>query len=272
MYGAVDIGGTKTLVAVFKKDGTIFEKEKFPTPEKYDEFIEELAKVAVKFATKDFQAIGVAAPGTINREHGIAVDFGNLPWENVHLARDIEKIFKAPVVLENDAKLAGLAEATILLPKYKRTLYVTISTGIGIALVIDGKIDTKIGDGGGKAILLEHEGVMKPWEDFASGRAIVRRFGKRASEIDDPKIWEAISRDLAVGFIDLIAVLSPEVIVIGGGVGSHFAKYEQMLKSDLKKFEAPLLIVPPIVAAQHPEEAVIYGCYQLAREKYDHTS
>lgn len=272
MYGAVDIGGTKTLVAVFNKDGEIIEQEKFPTPTNYDEFIKELADVAVKFATKDFQAIGLAAPGVIDREHGIVIYFGNLAWKNVHIAHDVEKIFKAPAVLENDAKLAGLAEAKLLLPKYKRTLYVTISTGIGLALVVDGKIDTSIGDGGGKSMLLEHQGTMKPWEDFASGSAIVKRYGMRASDIDDPKIWEVISRDFAVGFIDLIAVLSPEIIVIGGGVGSHFAKYEQMLKSDLKKFEAPLLIVPPIVGAKHPEEAVIYGCYQLAKEKYGHHS
>jgi predicted NBD/HSP70 family sugar kinase len=268
MYAAVDIGGTKTLVAVFKADGTILEEQKFPTPEKYDSFISELAKVAVNLSTNDFKAVGAAAPGSINRERDIALSFGNLPWKNVPVGADLEKIFHAPVALENDAKLAGLAEAYAVHDKYKRVLYITISTGIGIALIVDGVIDTKIGDGGGRAIILEYRGTMTPWEEFASGKAIVKRFGKKASEIDDPEIWKELARDFAVGFIDLIAVLSPEVIVVGGGVGTHFLKYKDFLMSELKKYEAPLLPIPPVLGAKHAEEAVIYGCYHLVRKKY----
>lgn len=265
---AIDIGGTKTLVAIFDSKGKIVEQQKFPTPQDYEQFVAELADVVAKLSTKSIRAFCVAAPGVLDRKNGKAITFGNLPWKNVSLVEDIEKIVRAPGVIENDAKLAGLSEATLLLNKYKRSIYVTISTGIGIAVIDNGTIDEDIGDRGGKAIILEHNGKLVPWESFASGKAIVERYGKRASEINDPNTWKAISRDLVIGFIDLIAVLEPEVIIVGGGVGTHLKKYKKFLLEQLKIYETPMMKIPPIVQAKHPEEAVIYGCYQLAKKHY----
>lgn len=269
MYIAVDIGGTKTLLAVFSSNGEVKEEIKFPTPRKYEDFLNELARNVDKLATKDFRVAAVAAPGRIDREHGIGISFGNLGWKNISIAHDIEKIIHTPVMLENDAKLGGLSEAKNLEHTYKRVLYLTISTGIGIALIVNGVIDTAIGDRGGRALLLEHKGSMKAWEEFASGKAIVKRYGKRASEIDDPKIWKIIAHDFAVGFIDLIAVLNPEVIVVGGGVGTHFLKYKSPLLAELKSYETPMLTIPPIQKALRPEKAVIYGCYELAKAHHE---
>ncbi len=101
---------------------------------------------------------------------------------------------------------------------------------------------------------------------MASGRAIVERFGKRASDIDDPKTWQIISHDMALGLIDLVSVIQPEVIVMGGGVSTNFDKYIAYLRKELKQYETPLVPVPPIIKAQRPEEAVIYGCYDYIRQ------
>jgi predicted NBD/HSP70 family sugar kinase len=119
-------------------------------------------------------------------------------------------------------------------------------------------------------ILLEHDGKLQRWEDFASGSAIVKHFGKRASDIDadDTQTWYIIARNIAIGLIDLIATLTPEVIVLGGGVGSHFDKYAERLQEQLKIYENPMLSIPPVVQAKRAEEAVVYGCYHLARKKY----
>jgi predicted NBD/HSP70 family sugar kinase len=171
-------------------------------------------------------------------------------------------------VVENDAKLAALSESRLLKDKYSVVLYITVSTGIGIGLVVDGKIDTNVGDGGGRALLLEHKGKMMSWEDFASGRAIVERYGKKAADITDEGTWRAIARDLAKGFIQLIAMLEPEVIVIGGSVGVYFDKYGKLLTEEIKKYHVPLLSMPVIKQAGRPEEAVVYGCYDLASQGY----
>lgn len=271
MYVGVDIGGTKTLVAVLDEHGVITEHSKFPTPHDYSEFLRDLSKVIAGLKAKEFAAgaVGIPAP-SIDREHGVGINFSNLPWRNVPILQDTEDICHCPIAIENDAKLAALSEAMLLKGKYKKVLYVTISTGIGIGLVVDGIIDTSIGDGGGRTILLEHDGKIMPWEDFAGGRAIVARYGKKASEISDEATWKAICRDLAKGFIHLIALMQPEVIVIGGGVGTYFDRYGKLLQTEIENYQIPLIKLPVLVEAQRPEEAVVYGCYDLAKQTFPH--
>jgi predicted NBD/HSP70 family sugar kinase len=268
MYLGVDVGGTKTLVAVFDGAGEIKASDKFPTPQNYDAFLEQLADTVVSLSTEEFKGACVALPGMIDESGRVAKAFGNLPWLNVKILADCKQLFHCPVVIENDAKLAGLSEANNLKKVYKRVLYITISTGIGYSYVVNGVIEQSIADGGGKTMLVEHQGKLVPWESFASGRAITERYGKRASEIDEASIWKIMAKDFSIGILNLTAIMQPEVIVIGGGVGTHFTKFENPLKEYMKSYETPLMKIPPIRRAKHPEEAVIYGCYDLLKEIY----
>lgn len=268
MYGAVDIGGTKTLVAVFGKTGEVVEQIKFPTPKDYEQFKIELTTNVAKLSTKDFQRTVVAMPGLVNRKKGIGIAFGNLAWEMVPLQHDLEKIFHAPVIVENDAKLAALSESLLIAKDYRKALYITISTGIGGGYIIDGKIDPDFEDIEPGHMLLEHGDKLMRWEKFASGKAVYEKYGIRFSDIDDPKLWYVISRNIAVGLINLIAALTPEVIIIGGGAGAHLDKFKDRLTEHLKIYENPLVQIPPILKAQRAEEAVIYGCYEFARQHH----
>lgn len=270
MYLGVDVGGTKTLVAVLNDDGVIVEQAKFPTPKDYEDFLEQLAATLKAFETRDFRAGGAGIPGRLDREHGRALNFGNLPWRSLPVQDDLEKLAGCPFVIENDAKMAGLSEAMLLKDKFERVLYITVSTGIGLALIDKGVIDVNIGDSGGRALMLPHKGKLMPWEEFVSGRAIVERFGKRAADINDDKTWRIISHDLAQGLIHLIAITDPDVIVLGGGVGTHFEKFKSLLKAELEKYQLPMVSTPALVKAQRPEQAVIYGCYDLAKQDYGH--
>lgn len=267
MYLGIDIGGTKTLVACLDNEGVIQESVKFPTPKIYRSFLKELAISVANLSTNTFIAAGVAAPGRIDRERGVVVAFGNLPWKEIPLKEDVERIVNCPVALDNDANLAGLSEA-MLLKDYRTVLYVTISTGIGTGVITDCKIDPDFEDSEGGQILLEHKGALQRWETFASGRAIVQRFGKRASEITDDKTWKIICRDLATGLFDLTTLMQPDAIVLGGGVGSYFERYAPFLSKELAHFETPLTPIPPLFKAKRPEEAVVYGCYDLAKDVY----
>ena len=270
MYAGIDIGGSKTLAASLDTKGVILQKTKFKTNPDYDQFLVELQATMAAFDVQDYLAAGVGAPAThLDRVHGRGTDFGNLSWKNVPLQADIERLLHCPAVLENDAKMAALSEAMLLKQSYSKVLYVTISTGIGIGLVSNGVIDTSIGDGGGSTLLIDYQGKLQPWESFASGRAIVGRFGAIAEDINDPVIWKVISRDLAKGFIELIALMQPEVIVIGGSVGAHFHKYGHFLITELQRYQTPLLSIPPIRQAARPEEAVVFGCYDLAKYTFD---
>ena len=117
-------------------------------------------------------------------------------------------------------------------------------------------------------MLLEHHGKLEPWEDFASGKAIVRHFGKRASEISDEETWHIIAHNIALGLIDLIALMQPDVIVLGGGVSAYYNKFKDFLAADLRSYENPLFKIPVIEEAVRPELAVVYGCYDLAKSVY----
>lgn len=268
MYLGIDIGGTKTLVATLDSEGVIQQQIKFPTPREYPDFIRDLAKTVAKLSTNKFVGAGVAFPGRIDRQHGIGLALGNLPWRNVPIQKDVERMTKCPVVVENDAKLAGLSEAMLLRKQYKRVLYITVSTGIGTGVIIDQKIDPAFQNMEGGEIFLEHHGKMQMWEHFASGSAIAKRFGKQASEINDVATWNIIAHDLALGIIDLIPVVQPEVIVFGGGVGAYFNRFGERLQKEVSKYATPLSPMPALQVAARPNEAVIYGCYDLVKSTH----
>jgi predicted NBD/HSP70 family sugar kinase len=266
-YLAIDIGGTKTLICKMTDTGYIEERTRFETPKSYDQFIANLTSTLGDTDLNDVNAIGVGAPGFINRKDGSVIEFGNLPWTNSPIRHEIETATNRPTVVENDAKLAGLYEAMSLDGQYNRVLYVTVSTGIGIGLTVNDEINTTISDAGGKSMFFEHADKIIDWEELASGRSILRDYGKQASDIDDPKIWLEVSKRLVLGLTQLITLTSPEIITIGGGVGAHLDKFKNILETELYKYLFPRTMKPniPIVQAKNAEDAVIYGCYYYAR-------
>lgn len=267
MYLAIDIGGTKTRVASLDAHGVIIETHKFPTPKIYPEFLRELAINVAKLSTKDFRYGCIGAPGKLDRNKGIAIAFGNLEWRDIPIADDIKKIAHCPIIIENDANLAGLSEAMLLKDQFKKVLYVTVSTGIGTGFIVNQHIDEAMQDSEGGHIMLEYRGAVVSWESFASGKAIFRRYHKKAQDITDESAWRHIASNIALGLIDLSVVMQPEVIVLGGGVSTYYNRFSGFLHEDLQHFATPLLSMPAIHQAQRPNEAVIYGCYDLAKAK-----
>lgn len=256
-------------MALLDIEGEVKEQIKFKTHQDYDEYLKVLQANVVKLPTGKCKRAVVAAPGKIDRKHGVILSFGNLGWKNIQLQADLEKLLNIPVTIENDSKLAALSEAVLLKDSYTKVLYVTISTGIGAGLIVNGKIDPKFADMEAGQMLLEHNGKLRDWEDFGSGRAFYDKFGKKVSEVaeDDNEAWYWLARNIAIGLLNLMAILTPEVVVIGGGAGAHLDKFKDRLDEQLKIYENPMFSIPPIIKAQHPEEAVIYGCYELAKSR-----
>lgn len=271
MYLAIDVGGTKTLLAVFSKTGQLLHEQKIKTDRKYDGFLVDL-KTALqeeKLKQYDISAVCCALPGRLDRLNGVGIRFGNLEWQEVPIRKDLEKtVGDIAVYIENDAKLAGLYEARLLLKKYKKVVYLTLGTGIGIGIIINGKIDPVLADSEIGNMVVEHDGKLKKWEDFASGKALVERFGKNAEQLDNPFAWKTYARDLSVGFEAALAAFQPEVIVVGGGVGAHFDKFGDLLVAELKKRQNPMVPIPPIIKANRAEEAVVYGCYEFIKQNH----
>ncbi len=265
MYLGIDVGGSKALVAAFSEDGQVSKESKFPTNASYQAFLKDLEGHLSEFKISQIRAVCCAVPAVV--KDGVGLRFGNLAWHNVPIQADVSKLLGGlPVKVANDAVLAALYEARLVQNKYKRVLYVTIGTGIGAKLIINGVIDSDSANSEAGFMVLEHEGKLEEWEEFASGQAIVKQYGKKAAEINDPAIWQQYAYHLAEGLQPLLADWYPDVVIIGGGVGAHFEKFEQPLQAELVKFQSHMVTTPPIVKAQRPEEAVIYGCYEFIKQ------
>lgn len=268
-YLCIDVGASKTLFAVFTPQGEMVCETKIKTSPDYGQFKADAAAVIKSDLTKFNFSWGCAAfPGRLDLAKGIGIRFGNLSeWQNVPVKADLEALLPGVKVLfHNDAKLAGLSEAISLHKKYRKVLYITLSTGIGGGVIINDVIDPDFVSFEPGSMLFEFEGKQQKWEAFASGKALKARFGKLASEIQDPAIWREYAKSLVIGFEDLLAAIQPDVVIIGGGVGAHFEKFKPYLEAELAKLNNPLVPTPPLIKARRPEEAVIYGCYEYIKQ------
>ena len=269
MFLAIDVGGTKTLVTAFTQNGKISKSIKLKTPKDYDKFLSTLSATLIRFNEYDFNYACIAIPGKIDRKNGVGIAFGNLKWEDIPIKKDLKSIVKCPIVIENDANIAGIYESRNIIHDYKKVIYLTISTGIGSGVTINGILDPELIDSEAGQMMIQYGEKTLAWERIASGSAIKNRYGKIAADIKDKKTWQEICHRFAIGISALIATIQPDAIVIGGGVGTHFKKYGAQLNKELKKLSTPLPPVPPILQANKPEEAVIYGCFEVAKDSYE---
>lgn len=264
MIVAVDTGGTKTLIAGYNEAGKITTEFQFPTPEKRSDWVHMLTThLTALFDPKKVDAVVVAIPGTV--KDGVALWCNNLHWRNFDVAAELKGVLgNAPLFIENDANLAGLAETRILEPIPTSSLYITISTGIGSGITTNGVIDPGLRLSEAGRTLIEFDGAVREWETFASGKAIYNTYGKYARDIKSVRIWNKIADRISRGFLAIIPVLQPDVIIIGGSIGTYFKQYEAQLKGILKEHLPSHIPLPKLVQAKHPEQAVIYGCYYYA--------
>ncbi|HEX9594986.1 MAG TPA: ROK family protein [Candidatus Saccharimonadales bacterium] len=270
MYIGVDIGGTKTLIALLNSAGKILKHQKYPTDERFGDFAKDLVHALREdFMTDEVEGIAIAAPGQIDYQSGEGKIFGNLPWHNVPLASVVKEAFNVPVIVENDANAAAIAEARSLDKPASIAVYVTISTGIGTGIVLDGKLDEHFRRSEGGWMHFEHKGEIMIWEKFASGLALYERYGKYARELEDEDAWQEVAYNIALGLSNIATLLTPEVIIIGGSIGQYLPKYQKYLEESMDKLKEKMYDLPRLVQAKHPEEAVVYGCYEMLKDELD---
>ncbi|QQS21629.1 ROK family protein [Candidatus Saccharibacteria bacterium] len=266
MIVTIDTGGTKTLISSFSAHGKIGESIKFPTPSDPSQYVAQLKKIVrEQYEPDKVEVVVLAIPGVVDA--GVIKWCGNLPWQNLDLGKKLHDLLPGvPLFIENDAKLAALGETRSLPSIPVSSLYVTISTGIGGGLVVDGKLDhgmrfSEIGH-----IPLEYDGKVRIWESFASGHAIVATYKQFARDITSKRTWRQIADRMSRGFLVVIPTIQPDIIIIGGSVGTYFERYGTYLRDILLEHLPPHIACPKIIQAVHPEEAVIYGCYYYGKD------
>lgn len=264
MIITIDTGGTKTLIADFDKSGKIGNQIKFPTPKRPKDFIKLLRKTLIdNYKDKSVEIIVIGMPGIV--KDGIVTWCNNLKWKNFDAVSALKGVLdKVPILLENDANLAGLSETRELKTIPPFALYVTISTGIGSGVITNGKINPELSRSEVGRSIVEYKGKAIEWEKFGSGKAFYKKYGKYARDITSIKTWNEIADRISRGFLAIIPAFQPNIIIIGGSIGTYYKKYDKMLHKILKKKLPPHIELPKIIGAKHSEQAVIYGCYYYA--------
>ena len=301
---AVDIGGTKFIVAVIDAEGRILARQRHPTlshegPQKTINRLIESITAAIA-GVGDVRSIGFAAAGIIDTTRGIITAAPNLPrWQNIYLRDILSKHFGKPVYLVNDASAAALGEHRAGAGRgLDNMLYLTISTGIGGGIVVNGELyegsDGAAGEvghmivqAGGPQCGCGKHGCL---ETLASGTAIARLArerlvnGDRSSllqmaEGDETKItaelvakaagWgdslagEVINEAacwLGIGLSNLVNIFNPQMIILGGGVSRMGERFFRPVRRSLKAnaFKLPAGTVR-VVKAQLGADAEMMG-------------
>lgn len=253
MYLAVDIGGTKTLIALFSSRGRVVKRIKFRTARGANRFVDDLSKTLRLFSKYNISSVVVAIPGIVQKNY--SVTFGNRDWPGIDLISPLKKLFDCPIYFENDANLAALYEGSFYDGK---TVFLTFSTGIGGGVVENGQIlpESNQFEPGHK--FYDYNGKVLEWEDIAAASALEKYYHvDLATDLRKKIIVQDVARRVALGLPDIIEQYSPKTIVLGGPLGKIFRRYVKYLPNFKVKFVRP----------RRPLESVIYGCYLFAKQK-----
>jgi len=249
----IDVGGTKIHAAAVGSSGKILRQALAETPKEKDEAVAKIVELAKSLADKNTVAIGIGFPGPVDSS-GRIIEAANLPgWKGVPLARIVSKATRLPCTVDNDAKCFLLAEMEYGAAIGKRNVVgVIMGTGFGSALAIDGKI-YRGGHGSagevGHTIISEKSGAAGfrnsgELESFASGRAIAAMAQGTDARVvfdnakqgnkKDREIAERAARYAGIGLANIINVLDPEMIVVGGSLSNALPQMLPQIKKAIE--------------------------------------
>ncbi|HAX88138.1 MAG TPA: glucokinase [Cyanobacteria bacterium UBA11370] len=238
----IDLGGTAIKLGRFREDGTCIESLTVETPQPSipTAVVDAIATAITQLNTSQSKiAIGIGTPGPTDAAGRIARVAINLKdWHDVPLAEWLEAKTGCPTILANDANCAGLGEAWLGAGRpFRNLILLTLGTGVGGAIILEDKLFTGHQGAAGELglITLNPDGPMcnsgnqGSLEQYLSIGAIRRRAGKDPAELgvmaqagnpEALKFWERYGKDLGVGLASLIYILTPEAIIIGGGISA----------------------------------------------------
>ncbi len=312
MFIGVDVGGSKVLAAVVGDRGQVLESVERRTPGRLvdvalieDALTEAVTEVA---GGREVAAVGVAAAGFVDAGGSRVMFAPHLPWRDDDVRSRLAERWSTLVVLDNDANCAAHAESTYGAARgASSAVMVTLGTGIGGALIVDGRLvrgrNGMAGEFGHMQVVPDGQpcecGRRGCWEQYSSGNALVRfarsRLGHEPSMLTeacggDPdrltgpmvttaaadgdlvarQAFASVGDWLGVGLANLVAAIDPDLVVVGGGVA---AAGDRLLGPARDALERSLVgighrVVPPVAAAVLGPHAGAVGAADLARTAY----
>ena len=259
MYIGIDVGGMSIKAGVVNQQGEVIAKYAVPTPKNDNEaFLEALyesvtkAMTEAKITASDIEAIGIGNPGIVDRKKGILLEAHNIGFGNVPARQYIrEHIAAVPVLVENDANCAALGEF-YKAQNSKNFVFVTLGTGVGGGVIINGKLFTGANGAAGElGHIVTHVdgrqcscGRKGCWETYASVTGLIKTTKEHRAEIkglspdeeitgrtvfdlarngdpDAARIRDMWIEEVAIGIVDMINVFQPDELVIGGAISKE---------------------------------------------------
>ncbi|WP_028974334.1 ROK family protein [Spirochaeta cellobiosiphila] len=290
LYGAIEAGGTKFVCAVGHGPNEILEEVRFPTTNPKDTlqktiqfFKEQEEKRKQKISAMGIGSFGPLDPVLTSDTYGYITSTPKKGWQNTDFIGTMKEHFPIPMVFDTDVNGAALGEGEWGAAKgCHNFIYLTIGTGIGGGIVIDGKplqglihpevghmLITKADNDNYKGTCPFHENC---WEGLAAGPALEGRWNMPGKDLpSDHEAWNLEAEYIAQGLTNLLMILSPEKIILGGGVMHQrhlFTKVRELVKKKAADYIShPHLkgdlsnwIVPP----QLEDLAGITGAFILA--------
>ena len=285
----IDLGGTK-IEGIFLDDKfNVIERIRIPTQQEkgYNSIIDSIVSLvnSLKKNSDDLVSIGVSAPGAISKKTGLIKNSNTRCLIGMPLKEDLEKVLKQKIALDNDANCFTMAEATLGAAKEHDVVFgVIIGTGVGGGIVINGNLHrgrTHIaGEWGHHTLRIDGNkcycGKLGCVETYISGPALEKRWttltGKTEAlssiiqNIDNTKSglqWKKeFLENFAIGLANVIDILDPDVIVLGGGVSNIPFLYDEGRDYVYDKVFSDL-VETPILKNQLGDSAGVFGASLL---------
>ncbi|MFN0169117.1 MAG: ROK family protein [Bryobacteraceae bacterium] len=278
---AVDIGGTKFTIADFD-DGRMARRESRATDREggRDWMLGRIVEIATQWQRDArFDQCGIGFGGPVHfGEQRIALSTHVGGWRDFRLPEHLAKELGVPAIMDNDANVGALGEAHHGAGQgFDSIFYMTLSTGIGGGICLDGRIwrgaDSYAGEIGHLTIRPDGPeclcGARGCFERMCCGLWLDRDYGKPARELlQDPAFVECYVVNLALGLKACIMLLNPARIVIGGGIAKAGDALFSPLRAELRRqitdwSKARIDVVP----AALPDDSVLWGAFELARQR-----
>lgn len=274
MFLVFDIGGTNMRVGVSPDGEGLSNIQSISTPDRFEEGIKafkDLADKVISGQKMNSAAGGITGP--LNKSKSTTLNPPHQPdWKEKPIKEELERILGVNVFLENDTALAALGETIIGAGKGKEiVVYLTISTGVGGARVVNGKIDANsLGfEPGHQIIAIDGEpcncGGKGHLESYASGSGLERKYQMKAQDIKDEKVWDQVARYLAIGLNNTIVHWSPDMVILGGSVMRSLSLETviQYLKETVTIFPN----LPEITQVSLGDEVGLYGALEYLKQQ-----
>lgn len=276
VIATVDIGGTGIKFAAMSKEGEILDKQEIATPDDLDGLLDWLKMLLSK---RDYQGIAMSVPGAVDRKTGTIGGISAVPYIHGFSWYDKLASYELPIHLENDANCVGLSEL-LAHPELENAACVVIGTGIGGAMIVNGRLHRgkhHLGGEFGYMTTLAPAEKLNNWSQLASTGNMVRYLAEKSGQTDwnGRKIYqeaeagntlcqeaiERMNRNLAQGLLNIQYLFDPDVISLGGSISQNKTFIEGVrsaISYYVDRYEE-YSVTPEIVACTYQGEANLYG-------------